>query len=65
MRTTAKYIIDEKGKATGVVLDIKTYKKMLQALEDSEDRRAYRAVLKEKPVEYSVIESKLKKDGLL
>jgi len=65
MKATAHYIVDEKGKAKGVILDIRAYKKILQALEEAEDRRAFRAVAKEKSVPYSVIESRLKKDGLL
>lgn len=32
-----KFLIDEKGKPLAVVLDIKTYRRLLQRLEDLED----------------------------
>jgi hypothetical protein len=32
-----KYLVDEGGKATAVVLDIKAYQRLLQHLEDLED----------------------------
>jgi len=65
MKAIAHYIVDEKGKAKGVILGIRAYKKILQALEEAEDRRAIKAVSKGKSVPYSLIESRLKKDGLL
>lgn len=36
-----RYVIDEKGKRTGVILDIKDYKKILDELEELESIRAY------------------------
>jgi predicted DNA-binding protein len=35
-----RYIVDEAGKRRGVILDIKEYERLLQALEDLEDLRA-------------------------
>ena len=32
-----KYIVDSKGKKTGVVLDVKTFKSMVEELEDLHD----------------------------
>ena len=34
-----KYIVDEKGKPTAVILPIKEYKKMLSVLEEIQDHR--------------------------
>ena len=36
-RTKEKYLIDERGKKTAVVLDLATYKALLRHLEDLED----------------------------
>jgi PHD/YefM family antitoxin component YafN of YafNO toxin-antitoxin module len=36
-----RYVIDEKGKRTGVIIDIKDYKKILDELEELESIRAY------------------------
>ncbi len=35
-----RYIVDEAGKRRGVILDIKEYERLQQALEDLEDLRA-------------------------
>ena len=37
------YVIDEQGKAIGVVLDIADYRKLLEELEELESIRAYDA----------------------
>ena len=36
----ARYIVDEDGKRTGVILPIEEYERMIEALEDLEDARA-------------------------
>ena len=36
-----RYIVNEKGERIQVVLDIKDYEKILEALEDLDDVRAY------------------------
>ncbi len=36
-----RYVVDEKGKKTGVILDIKDYQRMLDELEELESIRAY------------------------
>jgi hypothetical protein len=36
-----KYVVDEKGKAVSVLLDIKTYQKLLAEIEELEAIRAY------------------------
>jgi hypothetical protein len=38
-----RYIVDAKGNRIGVVLDIKDYRKLLEALEELESIRAYDA----------------------
>jgi hypothetical protein len=38
-----RYLVDDDGKRIGVVLDIKKYKRLLQALEELESIRAYDA----------------------
>jgi PHD/YefM family antitoxin component YafN of YafNO toxin-antitoxin module len=65
MKTHAQYIIDEKGKKKAVVLDIKEYQKLLHALEELEDKKAFLSVVREKPVPYGEIEGRLKKSKRL
>lgn len=65
MKTHTQYITDEKGKKKGVILDIKEYEKFLHALEEMEDKKAFLSVVREKPIPYSEIESRLKKSGRL
>jgi PHD/YefM family antitoxin component YafN of YafNO toxin-antitoxin module len=36
-----RYVVDEKGKKTGVILDIKDYQRILDELEELESIRAY------------------------
>lgn len=36
-----KFVVDEKGKRIGIMLDIKEYRKILEALEELESIRAY------------------------
>ena len=38
-----RYLVDDDGRRIGVVLDIKEYKRLLQALEELESIRAYDA----------------------
>ena len=49
-----KYVVDEKGKRIGIMLDIKEYRKILEALEELESIRAYdRAkTSKDKPIPF-------------
>lgn len=42
-RFRGKYVVDEKGKAVSVLLDIKAYRRMLEELEELEAIRAYDA----------------------
>jgi PHD/YefM family antitoxin component YafN of YafNO toxin-antitoxin module len=37
----ARYIVDENGKRTGVILPVEEYEPLLEALEDLEDARLY------------------------
>jgi hypothetical protein len=38
---SGKYVVDDKGKAVSVILDIKTYRKLIVELEELEVIRAY------------------------
>lgn len=40
---SGKYVVDEKGKAVSVLLDIKTYRRLIAELEELETIRAYDA----------------------
>ncbi len=40
-RIGGRYVVDDKGKAVSVLLDIKAYRKMLAELEELETIRAY------------------------
>ena len=50
-----KYVVDEKGKRVGIMLDMKEYQKILLALEELDSIRAYDRAKssKEKPVPFS------------
>ena len=50
----SKYVVDDKGKAVSVLLDIKAYRKILAELEELEAIRAYDAAKAsgEKPVKF-------------
>ncbi len=61
MKTHAQYITDEQGKKKAVILDLKEYEKLIRALEDLEDKKAFLSVVQEKSVPYGEIESRLKK----
>ena len=61
MKTNAQYITDDKGRKKAVILDIKEYQKLLRALEELEDKKAFLSVVREESVPYSKIESRLKK----
>jgi PHD/YefM family antitoxin component YafN of YafNO toxin-antitoxin module len=37
----ARYIVDENGKRTGVILSVEEYERTIEALEDLEDVRLY------------------------
>jgi hypothetical protein len=57
-----QFVIDRKGKKTGVILPLKRYHKLLEDLHDLAvvaERRA------EEPVPLSEMKRRLKKDGLL
>ena len=62
-----KFLVTETGRTAGIVLDIKTYRRLLQRLEDLEDAleldKARRAAKKFRP--YHEIRAELKKAGRL
>ncbi len=61
MKTQTQYITDGKGKKKAVILDIKEYERLLHALEELEDKKAFLSVVHEKAVPYGEIESRLKR----
>ena len=61
MKTHAQYITNEQGKKTAVILDLKEYEKLIRALEDLEDKKAFLSVVQEKAVPYGEIEARLRK----
>jgi len=65
MKANAQYITDEKGKKKAVILDLKEYEKIIHALEDLEDKKAFLSSVREKSVPYGEIESRLKKSKRL
>jgi hypothetical protein len=65
MKTHAQYITDEQGKKKAVILDLKEYEKLLRALEELEDKKAFLSVVQEKSVPYGEIESRSTPFGFL
>jgi hypothetical protein len=61
MKAQIQYITDGKGKKKAVILDIKEYERLLHALEELEDKKAFLSVVHEKSLPYGEIESRLKK----
>jgi hypothetical protein len=67
MRMREKFLVDETGRTTAVVLDMKTYRRLLQHLEDLEDALelddAIRAAKSFRS--YHEIRAELKREGKL
>jgi len=61
MKTQTQYITDGKGKKKAVILDIKEYERLIHALEELEDKKAFVSVVHKKSIPYGEIESRLKK----
>lgn len=59
------YLVNEKGKLTAVVIDIKKYKKLLKLIEDNEDLHEFDRLKDEPSIPYEDFEKQLKKNGLL
>ena len=58
----AQYVIDEKGKKTGVLLSLKQYEK---PMEDLHDLAIVAERKNEKPITLEEMKRRLKKDGLI
>ena len=62
-----KFLVTETGRTAGIVLDVKTYRRLIQRLEDLEDAleldKARRAAKKFRP--YHAIRAELQKAGRL
>lgn len=58
-----KYVVDDTGKAVSILVDMKSYRKMLAELEELESIRAYDAAKAsgEKPVKFDKAPSGTKK----
>jgi len=54
MAKAERFVTDQQGSRLAVILDVRTYKKLLEKAEELEDIRAYDAAKasKEKPVPY-------------
>jgi hypothetical protein len=59
MKTQTQYITDAKGKKKAVILGIKEYERLVHALEELEDKKAFISVVHEKSIPYGEIESRL------
>lgn len=58
----AQYVIDEKGRKTGVLLSLKQYQKLM---EDLHDLAVVAERKSEKPINLEELKRRLKKDGLI
>ena len=58
----AQYLVDDKGRKTGVLLSLKQYHKLL---EDLHDLAVIAERKSEKPVPLEKVKQRLKKDGLI
>ena len=58
----AQYVVDDKGRKTGVLLSLKQYEKLM---EDLHDLAAIAERKNEKPIPLAELKRRLKKDGLL
>jgi len=58
----AQFLIDEKGKRTGVLLSVKQYEKLM---EDLHDLAIVAQRKNEKPITLEELKRRLKKDGLI
>ncbi len=58
----AQYIVDAKGRKTGVLLSLKEYEKLL---EDLHDLAVIAERKREKPIPLEQMKRRLKKDGLI
>ena len=63
----AKFVVDERGRKTAAVLDMRTYRRLLAYLEELEDRAALAEIASDaasfRP--YEVVRKELKKTRLL
>lgn len=57
-----KFIVDEKGNKTGVLLDINEYEELLERIEDAEAVKMLNK-MREKPLEYIKFEDFLKENA--
>lgn len=58
----AQYVVDSKGKKTGVILSIKQYQKLMEDLHDLAVVARRRS---EKPIALQELKRRLKKDGFV
>ena len=58
----AQYVVDEKGRKTGVLLSLEQYEKLL---EDLHDLAVVAERKSEKPISLTEMKRRLKKDGLI
>jgi PHD/YefM family antitoxin component YafN of YafNO toxin-antitoxin module len=58
----AQYVVNDKGRKTGVLLSLKQYEKLM---EDLHDLAVIAECRREKPIPLEELKRRLKKDGLL
>jgi hypothetical protein len=63
----AKYIVDEKGRKTAILLDINEYRRFLQRMEELEDALSLDAAIRTAQSfrDYDKIRTELKREGRL
>ncbi len=67
LRPNEKYLVDDRGRKTAVVLDIKAYNRLIAHLEDLEDALALDTAIREEKDfrPYEQIRAELKQSGQL
>ncbi|MBI2432780.1 MAG: hypothetical protein HYV26_07920 [Candidatus Hydrogenedentes bacterium] len=62
MRVQEQFLVDERGRRTGILLSLKRYQELM---EDLHDLAVIAERRNEKPITLEVMKRRLKKDGLL
>ncbi|NQU04485.1 MAG: hypothetical protein HQ568_00220 [Calditrichaeota bacterium] len=60
-----QYIVDEKGDRVGIVLDIETYRQMMELLEDAFDVQLINETLGEPTIPWAKVKKSLRQEGKL
>ena len=60
-----EFLVDKNGKPKAVVLDLGTYRNLLQIAEDKEDLKEFERLKNERAMPFEKFVKELKRDGLL